>query len=94
MMAAQSSQFNPFYAFQTVGFFGAAPAATVESGWGGWKPQVEPFPVHIVTWFPTPGTDELVRYVSEMVGTGADLDPNLEAAGVEYLIRDDQTAKR
>jgi hypothetical protein len=37
--------------------------------------------------------DGIAAYAAEMAGTDLDLDPDLEAAGIEHLVRTGQTAK-
>jgi hypothetical protein len=92
-MNMQPSQLNPFYPFHTVGLYGTATAELAQTWWGAWKAQAEPFPgpPQIIAWFPSHPDHELTDYVREVAGTAADLDTELEAAGIECLMQDNQS---
>ncbi len=89
-MTTQPSQLNPFYPVQTIGFLGTATGELEQPWWGMWRAQIEPFPARVVVCLPSPEQQTLAAYVRQMAGTAADLDTDLEAAGIEHLLRDDQ----
>ncbi len=94
-MRIQPSQLNPFYPVQTIGFVGTATGELAQPWWGMWRAQIEPFPTapRLAVWLPSlpsTGQEALAAYVRQMAGTTADLDTDLEASGIEHLLRDDQ----
>ncbi len=95
-MTTQPSQLNPFYSVQTIGFFGTATGDLGLPWWGMWRAQVEPFPTapRVAVWLPSTNQEALAAYVRRMAGTTADLDTELEAAGIENLLQHDPTDAR
>lgn len=95
-MTTQPSQLNPFYPIQTIGFFGTGAGELEQPLWGMWRAQLEPFPTpaELVVCLPSGEQESLAAYVRQMAGTPADLDHELEAAGIEHLLQNDQTEEQ
>lgn len=97
-MKMQPSQLAPLYPFDLVGNVDG----TISGVWqrsGDWGAQGQPspylFPVMMLPahWFVTEEEDrcvDLAAYVEGVAGTAADLDPALEAAAIEFMLRDNQ----
>ena len=92
----EPSQLNPIYPLRTVGL---SQCGFEQPSWSLWKAQIEPFPaiVQPVIWFSPVEVQldlDLASYIQVTAGTPADLDPALEAAAIEHLLRDDQAERQ
>jgi hypothetical protein len=96
MDTMQPSQLNPIYPLRAVGL---SQCGLEQPSWSFWNAQVEPFPaiVQRVIWFPPVEEQldlDLASYIEITAGTAADLDPALETATIEHLLRDDQAERQ